>query len=264
MMGEVSQKGVGPVETPAMSGDLSNFQLADVLQILATKPGRQLVEIFFPDGVGKIYLEGDYLHSAEIVGPEAKQGLEALRELLALPHGHFEVRKPALWPKRANLQGPVQALIIEAARLQDEALQAEEDFLLNEDLFEGDFLPPLKERPGPSTQKSPVSDLERLQKLLPEIDTWARTDSSGEVKESLGKGLPEEVAGTISFVSLQLKELGHLLGLGELRAFAASSRRELCAALCRSEEFLAMKGRPRKGLLWWSKKLLEAKKEWKT
>ncbi len=266
MMGEISKKGVTPVETPAMSGDLSNFELADVLQMLAGKPGRQLVEIFFSGGVGKIYLEGDYLHRAEIVGPEPREGIEALRELLSLPEGHFEVRQPALWPKHANLQGPVQALILEAARLQDEASSSEESgFEIHEDLFEKDFLPPLKSSPTPQ-QKPPSSpsSIEKVAKLLPEIESWAVTDPSGELQESKGPGVPEELAGAISFISLQLHELGHLLGLGELRAFAASGKRKMCAALCKGDKFLAMKGRPRKGLLWWSKKLLEAEKEWKT
>ncbi len=262
MMGEVSKKGVTPVETPAMSGDLSNFDLADVLQMLAGKPGRQLVEIFFSGGVGKIYLEGDYLHRAEIVGPEPREGIEALRELLSLPEGHFEVRQPALWPKHANLQGPVQALILEAARLQDEASSEAQGFEIHEDLFEKDFLPPLKT--SVAKVQAPSSSLEKVTKLLPEIESWAVTDPSGELQESRGPGVPEELAGAISFISLQLRDLGHLLGLGELRAFAASGKRQMCAALCKGEKFLAMKGRPRKGLLWWSKKLLEAEKEWKT
>ncbi len=240
------------IDPPYMSGDLSNFHLADVLQILATKAGRHLIEVFFPEGMGKIYLEGELLHSAEVIGPEPKQGIEALRVLLSLPNGHFEVRTPALWPKKASLNGPVQALIIEAARLEDEANPAEETFF-DESLFEEDFLP----------QKT-IHPLQKIKKLLPEINFLVLVEPSGEAKDSLGDGAPEELAGTVSFISLQLKELGHLLGLGELKAFAASSKRHFCAALCGPQEVIAMKGQPRKGLLWWSKKLLQAEKEWRS
>ncbi len=261
-MGEISKNNLTTVETPSMSGELSNFDLADVLQILANKPGRQLVEIFFSGGVGKIYLEGDYLHRAEIVGPEPKEGIEALRALLSLPEGHFEVRRPALWPKHANLQGPIQALILEAARLQDE-FQQHGEIELNEDIFA--FKGPQEESSPPEGSASPetANPFGKLTQLLPEIETWVLTDPSGEVKEAQGPGNTEELAGAISLTALQLKELGHLLGLGEIRSFAATGKREMYAALCRGDQFLALKGRSRKGLLWWSKKLLEAEKEWK-
>ncbi len=235
---------------PIMQGELKTISLADVLQLLSSREGRHVVEVIFDQGVGKIFLEGEFLHQAEVVGDDELEGLEALRFLVNLSAGRFEVRKPVIWPE-GNLSGPVQALLIEAVRLADEA---EAGISFNEDLFDQAF--------SPAEEAAPprVSYLESLKEKLPEVDFLVRLSADGEVRESLGQGVPEELAGVLSYASLHLKEMGNLLGLGELKGFAASGQRLLWAALLEEDGVVGLGGKPRKGLIWWSKKLAEIQK----
>ncbi len=234
---------------PIMQGELKTISLADVLQLLSSREGRHVVEVVFGHGVGKIFLEGEFLHYAEVVGDDELEGLEALRLLVNLSEGHFEVRKPVVWPE-GNLSGPVQALLIEAVRLADEA---EAGISFNEELFDTAF-------EGPPETSPPVSPLEELKEKLPEVDFLIRVSPEGEVFESIGQGVPEELSGVLSYATLHLKEMGNLLGLGELKGFAASGKRLLWAALLEDEGVIGLGGKPRKGLIWWSKKLVEIQK----
>jgi len=233
---------------PIMQGELKTISLADVLQLLSSREGHHVVEVVFGHGVGKIFLDGEFLHYAEVVGDDELEGLDALRFLVNLEEGRFEVRKPVVWPEE-NLSGPVQALLIEAVRLADEA---EAGISFNEELFDEAFVPP--------AASPPVSRLEELKEKLPEVDFLIRVSPEGEVLESIGQGVPEELSGVLSYATLHLKEMGNLLGLGELKGFAASGKRLLWAGLLEEDGVIGLGGKPRKGLIWWSKKLVEIQK----
>ncbi len=241
--------------SPVMQGELKTISLADVLQLLGNRSGRHLVKISLSHGIGKIYLEGPVLYHAEIVGDEEKEGFEAFVGLLQLKEGRFEVYKPVVWPEKGNLKGPVQALLIEAVRRQDEA--GTEETFLNEDLFDQ----ALELNPPEAPEPEPPSFWTKVRETLPEIRLGAVVDPEGEVKESHGEGEAEELSGFVSYACFQLREIGELLGMGELKAFAISGKRKLYAALVAEEKILGLAGVPRKGLLWWSKKLLELEKE---
>ncbi len=242
---------------PIMQGELKNISLADILQLLGNRSGRHLVEISLPQGVGKIFLEGQNLHHAEIVGDEEKEGFEAFCTLLRLEEGRFEVRQPVIWPEKGNLKGPLQAFLIEAIRQMDEA--ASEETFFNEDLFEK----ALELNPPEIPEPEEPSYLEKIKQKLPEIKFFLLLGPTGEIKEAVGQGEAEELSGFVSYAIFQLREIGNLLGIGELKAFAISGKRKLSAGLVKGEEIMGFSGTSRRGLLWWSKKLLEVVEETK-
>ncbi len=240
---------------PIMEGELSDISLADVLQLLANRKGRHVVEVALQHAVGKVYLEGEFLHHAEIVGDEEKEGFEAFRILVSLGEGHFVVRRPVVWPEAGNLKGPVPALLIEAVRRQDEASDAEETFF-NEDLFEKalELNPPdAPEIP----EKEETTLLEKIPQKLPEVRLGVLLEPDGEIREASGEGEVESLACFVSYGVFQLREIGNLLGMGDLKAFAISGKKRLYAGLALEGQLLGLAGVPRKGLLWWAKKLLE-------
>ncbi|NPA49568.1 MAG: DUF4388 domain-containing protein [Thermodesulfobacteria bacterium] len=235
---------------PVMEGELSDISLADILQLLANRQGRHVVEVALPHAVGKVYLEGQNLYHAEIVGDEEKEGFEAFRILVGLEEGHFEVRRPVVWPESGNLKGPVAGLLIEAVRQYDEG---EEGTFFNEDLFEK----AIELEPPDAPELEEPSILEKIRQKLPEVSFAVLLEPGGEVKEVSGDGDAEQLAGFVSYGVFQLREIGNLLGMGELKAFAISGKKRLNAGLVLEEKILGLVGASRKGLLWWSKKLLE-------
>ncbi len=235
--------------SPIMGGELADISLADILQLLANREGRHVVEIILSHAVGKIYLDGPDLYHVEIVGDEEKEGMEAFRILVGLEEGHFEVRRPAVWPEGGNLKGPVLALLIEAIRQRED----QKETFFNEDLFEK----AIELNPPDAPEIKDHNLLEEICQKLPEVNFGIILNSAGEIKEAFGQGDAEHLAGFVSYGVFQLREIGNLLGMGELKAFAISGKRKLKAGLILEDEILALSGTSRKGLLWWSKKLLE-------
>ncbi len=245
------------ISKPAiMEGDFGSISLADVLQLLSTRSGQHVVEIVSDKILGKIYLEGPDLYHVEVLGEEEKEGFEAFCFLLSLKEGHFEVREPVFWPEEGNLKGPVQALLIEAVRQEDE--KEGQDFFFNEDLFE--------EVRVESSDPSQKALLLKIQKDFPEIKLSVLMGPDGMIEEMAGEGEreAEELSGFVSYGFIQLREVGELLGLGELQAFAISGKGKLCAGLPKGEKIFGFCGLPRKGLLWWGQKLLETVKKIKS
>ncbi len=231
------------LEAPSIRGDLSSFSLPDVLQLLAVKGGRHVVLVFSEEGHGRIFLEGEDVYFVEFHGRKTLSGLEALKRILGLGSGQFEVRFPLIWPKEANISGPIQALIIEATRLEDET--DDTDFFLDLDEL----------TPASSPQES--GELARLRDIFPEASLIVVLDESGTVRESFGEGDREALSGLTSYISLNLTEIGESLALGDLKGFAMGGAKTLWAAVKRGNRTIALKAFPRKGILRWSKKLLE-------
>ncbi|OAG27634.1 DUF4388 domain-containing protein [Thermodesulfatator autotrophicus] len=263
-MGQPQRKKEKVVELsgpPIMQGQLKTISLGDVLQLLVNRGERLLVLVHLPDGVGRVFLEGENLFHVEIAGSQVEEGLQALRKLISLKEGRFEVRPPVRWPEEGNLIGPVQALLLEALRQEDEA--AFQETFINDDLFEKalNFEPPeVKEET--KVQKTPqYSLLEQVSKKISGTDSLILLNRQGEILEGSGEGKGEELAGTISYSVFHLQEIGNLLSLGELSGFAVAQKNKLIAAMVLEEEIVGFQTKFKKGLLWWSKKLLELRKE---
>ncbi|WP_456433211.1 DUF4388 domain-containing protein [Thermosulfuriphilus sp.] len=231
------------LDAPSIRGDLASFSLPDVLQLLAVKGGRHLIKIFSAEGQGRIYLEGEEAYFVEFLGEDELSGLDALKKILTLKSGYFEVRPPLLWPERPNINGPIQALLIEATRLEDEREETDLFFDFDE----------LK-----STSSSQQEDeLSRIQEIFPEAGQIIFLDEAGNIIASKGEGDKDSLSGLVSYVSLNLAEIGENLALGDLKGFAIGGSESLWAAVKKGSKTVALKAFPRKGILRWSKKLLE-------
>ncbi len=109
---------VAATPTQGFRGVLRQVGLTDVLQMECLGCKSSILEITTQDGSGgRIYISDGAIVHAE-AGPG--QGERALFDLLALPGGEFHL-KPFAKPPRHTIDGHWESLIMEAARLHDEA-----------------------------------------------------------------------------------------------------------------------------------------------
>jgi CheY-like chemotaxis protein len=98
-------------------GVLRRVGLHDVIQMECLGRNSSMLEVYNEHVLGRIYIEeGDIIHAA---GGELT-GERALQRLLALPGGSFELA-PFEPPPQRTINGPWELLLMEAARVRDEA-----------------------------------------------------------------------------------------------------------------------------------------------
>ena len=98
-------------------GLLRRVGLQDVIQMECLGRNSSILEISNPQVRGRIYIEnGSIIHG--MVGPET--GERALHQLLALAGGSFELL-PFEAPPQRTIEGQWESLLMEAARVRDEA-----------------------------------------------------------------------------------------------------------------------------------------------
>jgi CheY-like chemotaxis protein len=107
-----------PVE--GFRGMLRQVGLPDVLQMECLGRKASVLEVVARDGGGRIFIEDGEIVHAEY-GP--LQGEPALFQLLGLTGGEFHLR-PFTRPARPTIDGHWESLLMEAARLRDEAAGA--------------------------------------------------------------------------------------------------------------------------------------------
>jgi len=98
-------------------GMLRRVGLSDVIQMECLGRNSSVLEVYNEHVLGRIYIEnGNIIHAAggELVGERA------LQRLLALPGGSFEL-VPFEPPQDITINGPWEFLLMEAARVRDEA-----------------------------------------------------------------------------------------------------------------------------------------------
>ncbi len=98
-------------------GVLRRVGLHDVIQMECLGRNSSVLEVYNEHVLGRIYIEdGNLIHAA---GGELT-GERALQRLLALPGGSFELA-PFEPPPQRTINGPWEFLLMEAARVRDEA-----------------------------------------------------------------------------------------------------------------------------------------------
>lgn len=108
------------VATPAAEGFrgmLRQVGLQDVLQMECLNRKSSVLEVSSSTENGRIFIQDGAIVHAE---NRAQQGERALFELLALSGGEFQI-KPYIKPPRQTIDGHWESLVMEAARLRDEA-----------------------------------------------------------------------------------------------------------------------------------------------
>jgi CheY-like chemotaxis protein len=108
---------VASAPTEGFRGLLRQVGLPDVLQMECLGRKSSLLEVSSPKDSGRIYIQDGSIIHAEM---GRAQGEPALFDLLGLKGGEFRL-KPFAAPQRQTIDGHWESLLMEAARLRDEA-----------------------------------------------------------------------------------------------------------------------------------------------
>jgi hypothetical protein len=111
--------------TPALGfrGLVKQVGLTDVLQMECLGRKSSVLDVNSPTGSGRIYIEDGVIVHA-VVG--VIEGEKALFKILGMTGGEF-LLKPFAKPPRQSIEGNWESLVMEAARLSDEASAEPED-----------------------------------------------------------------------------------------------------------------------------------------
>ena len=109
---------VASTPTEGFRGMLRQVGLADVLQMECLNTKSSVLEINANSGSGKIFIENGCVIHAE---SGSMHGEKALFKLLALTGGEFQLR-PFAKPAKPTIDGHWESLLMESARLRDEAM----------------------------------------------------------------------------------------------------------------------------------------------
>jgi len=111
---------IAAAPTEGFRGMLRQVGLPDVLQMECLNRKSSVLEVNASNDAGRIFIEdGSIIHAES----RAQQGEPALFQLLALSGGEFQLR-PFAKPARQTIDGHWESLLMEAARLRDEAAGA--------------------------------------------------------------------------------------------------------------------------------------------
>lgn len=111
---------IAATPTEGFRGMLRQVGLPDVLQMECLNRKSSVLEVTASEDAGRIYIEDGSLIHAE---SHTQQGEKALFQLLALSGGEFQL-KPFIKPPRHTIDGHWESLLMESARLRDEAAAA--------------------------------------------------------------------------------------------------------------------------------------------
>ena len=104
-----------------LSGNLEDFEITDVLQVIHLSNKDGVLHIKGEKGDALMYFKGGLLLHAETQGAE---GMSAVQKILIYRRGTFEFR-PGEVVNKASIHMPIQNVILEAARQIDEWKQME-------------------------------------------------------------------------------------------------------------------------------------------
>lgn len=134
-------------------GMLRQVGLPEVLQMECLGRKSSVLEVTSPNASGRIFIHDGSIQHAEM---GSAQGEAALFQLLGLSGGEFHL-KPYSRPARQTIDANWESLVMEAARLHDEAA--------------GEIVPPESDGPGPDAVKSTraassVAPRRRIQEIV--------------------------------------------------------------------------------------------------
>ena len=108
---------IAATPTEGFRGMLRQVGLPDVLQMECLNRKSSVLEVTASNESGRIFIEDGSITHAE---SRAQQGEQALFQLLSLSGGEFHLR-PFAKPPRRTIDGHWESLLMESARLRDEA-----------------------------------------------------------------------------------------------------------------------------------------------
>lgn len=226
-----NRRGEAPPASRGFSAQLRGASLWDLVQIECLSRSRRSMQVVGEGGVGYLYFDrGRVVHAttAQAVGEAA-----AL-EILAWTNGSFQASDRP-WPEQPSIQTALEALLLRAAQLRDEAAASNlvafpgrGGTALDEEIFEeleiGD-----EEEEGEPEGEGPmrssniddaITGVKDPRVARPEIagdfTVVMRLGPNGAIVSN--RGGSEELAETVAYVQRLLQLTGEMLGLGEFSA----------------------------------------------
>ena len=229
-----------PVVT-GFRGVLRQVSLEDVIQMECLNKNSSVLEVSAGNFDGKIYvLDGAIIHAE--VGD--RNGESALNRILGLKGGEFNLR-PFVEPRQRSIDGQWEFLLMEAARVRDEA--AHEPAEAAPEPPPTNILPiPARPTRAPTVPAEPAT-------LKPERGRPARIDEmlvcspKGEVLYDWKCGNTGDRIGFLEFLSQKSTQLGEGLNLGPFDRLEMEGERTRVIAQVRPDRGLflrATKGQP--------------------
>jgi CheY-like chemotaxis protein len=130
-------------------GVLRQVSLEDVIQMECLNRNSSILEVNAGKWIGQIYIkDGVILHAQA----DERNGEAALNKILSLKGGEFNL-KPFVEPPRQSIDGPWEFLLMEAARMRDEAAHDESEAAA---ATQSASEPPPLPRPAPPVRVSDI------------------------------------------------------------------------------------------------------------
>jgi len=110
----------GTDEGPRMSGAIEEVPLPDLMQLFGTSRKSGVLVVSTDHSVGRIYLKQGIVHFASIDSAPDLPGLKAIYRMLTWERGLFQLDPPEDRVQENPMDLPVQEILMEAFRQQDE------------------------------------------------------------------------------------------------------------------------------------------------
>lgn len=163
----------GTDEGPRMSGAIEEVPLPDLLQLFGTSRKSGVLVVSTEHNAGRIHLKQGIVHFASIDSSPDLPGLKAIYRMLTWQRGLFQLDPPEERTFDNPLDLPVQEILMEAFRQQDE-------FGVLQEKLPGSEVPLMLSVPlEPKLSELAAKDLDVLQLALNSPDLGAVMDQSG-------------------------------------------------------------------------------------
>jgi CheY-like chemotaxis protein len=201
--------------TSGFRGVLRQVSLEDVIQMECLNRNSSILEVSADKWLGKIYIKDGAILHAEAAG---RNGESALNKILSLKGGEFNL-KPFADPPRQSIDSPWEFLLMEAARVRDEAAQAETDESPATETFTPD---PTLPKPAAPVRAADLLAAAAAITRLPgakndrpvRVDELLICTAKGEVLYEWECGNAGERISFLEFLSQKSAQLGEGLSLG--------------------------------------------------
>jgi CheY-like chemotaxis protein len=216
-------------------GVLRQVSLQDLIQMQCLAMGSSVLELEAECGQGRIFIQDGILVHAE-AGP--LQGEEAFYHLLAQRGGEFRLR-PLVEPPPHTLEGSWEFLLMEAARLRDEAAQpqaTDEQIDLAQTALENAV-------PEVAGRSASDSDAPAAPASIRTIEEFLICSGDGKVLYEWGCRNSDLWVNFLEFLSQKCRRLAQGLPLGTFQRLEATADGSRLVALVRENRGVVVRSR---------------------
>ena len=214
-------------------GVLRQVSLQDLIQMQCLAMGSSVLELEVECGQGRIFIQNGILVHAEA---GTLRGEEAFYHLLARRGGEFRLR-PFVEPPPHTLEGSWEFLLMEAARLRDEAGQprATDDQI--------GVLQTAVEHPAPGAEVLSAPEAESSTSPVRTIEEFLICSGDGKVLYEWGCRNSDVWVNFLEFLSQKCRRLAQGLPLGTFQRLEATANGSRLVALVRENRGVVVRSR---------------------